>query len=120
LRALGGATVPRVTVILRQAYGGAYITMNSKELGADFSFAWPRARIGIMAATQAVGITHRAEIAAAPDPVAHRRRLAERYAAEHQSAYAAARDGFVDEIITPHETRERLCAALSTFRGKRL
>ncbi|HEX8646196.1 MAG TPA: carboxyl transferase domain-containing protein [Thermoleophilaceae bacterium] len=119
LRAFGGATVPRVSVVLRQAYGGAYITMNARDLGADFAFAWPRARIGIMAATQAVGITHRADIAAAANPAERRQELADEYAAQHQSAYAAARDGFIDEVISPDETRERLCSALTTFVGKR-
>ncbi|HEX8742861.1 MAG TPA: carboxyl transferase domain-containing protein [Thermoleophilaceae bacterium] len=119
LRAFGGASVLRLTVVLRQAYGGAYITMNSKDLGADYAFAWPRARVGIMAAAHAVGIINRREIAAAPDPVARQLELSERYAAEHLSAHAVAREGFVDEVIAPHETRARLAAALRTFGGKR-
>jgi acetyl-CoA carboxylase carboxyltransferase component len=120
LRAFGAATVPRVSVVLRQAYGGAYITMNARDLGADFAFAWPRARIGIMAPAQAVGFTHKAEIAAAEDPAALQTELADRYAAEHQSALAAAKDGFIDEVIPPSETRDRLCSALLTFIGKRM
>jgi acetyl-CoA carboxylase carboxyltransferase component len=118
LHAFARATVPKVTVVLRQAYGGAYITMNSKDLGADFAFAWPRARIGIMGAQQAVGLVHRAEIAAAPDPAGHTLELAERYAEEHQNAHAAAQDGFIDEVIAPHETRDRLARALRTLSGK--
>jgi propionyl-CoA carboxylase beta chain len=71
-----------------------------------------------MAAAQAVGIINRREIAAAPDPAAHHLLLTEQYATDHQSAHAAARDGFIDEIIGPDETRDRLSAALSTFEGK--
>jgi acetyl-CoA carboxylase carboxyltransferase component len=118
LDAFSSATVPRLTVVLRQAYGGAYITMNSKDLGADFAFAWPRARIGIMAALQAVAFMYRREIAAARDPVARQIELSEEYAAEHQNAHAAAAGGFVDEVIAPAETRSRLCAALRTLEGK--
>ena len=119
LHAFARASVPRVTVVLRQAYGGAYITMNAKDLGADFAYAWPRARIGIMDARQAVSIVNRREIAAAADPEAHRIALAERYAAEFQNVQWAAADGFVDEVIAPSETRARLQSALATLRGKR-
>jgi acetyl-CoA carboxylase carboxyltransferase component len=119
LHAFAGATVPRFSVVLRQAYGGAYITMNAKDLGADFAFAWPRARIGIMGASQAVGIIDRREIEAAPDPAARRFELSERYAAEHQNAQSAAAGGFIDEVIAPDETRARLASALRTLGGKR-
>jgi acetyl-CoA carboxylase carboxyltransferase component len=119
LRAFAGATVPRVSVVLRQAYGGAYITMNAKDLGADFAFAWPGAQIGIMAASQAMAITARREIAAAGDPQARLVELSERYAAEHQNAHAAAGEGFVDEVIEPTETRARLAAALRVLGRKR-
>lgn len=112
------AEVPKLTVVVRQAYGGGFITMNSKELGADFSFAWPRATIGIMGARQAVGITHRREIAASDNPREELQRLAESYATERQSAQAAARDGVVDELLAPSETRERLIAALGALRSK--
>jgi acetyl-CoA carboxylase carboxyltransferase component len=113
------AEVPKLTVVLRQAYGGGFITMNCKELGADFAFAWPRARIGIMGAPQAVGITRRREIAASDDPRAMLERLAEQYAVEHLGAQAAARDGVVDELVAPSETRGRLIAALDALRAKR-
>jgi acetyl-CoA carboxylase carboxyltransferase component len=113
------AEVPKLTVVLRQAYGGGFITMNCKELGADFAFAWPRATIGIMGAKQAVGITHRREIAAARDPQATLARLSASYAEEHQAAQAAARDGVVDELVPPSETRARLIAALDAMRAKR-
>jgi acetyl-CoA carboxylase carboxyltransferase component len=113
------AEVPKLTVVVRQAYGGGFITMNCKELGADFAFAWPRARIGIMGAKQAVGITQRREIAAADDPRATLERLAEQYAVEHQGARAAACDGVIDELVAPSETRDRLSAALDALRAKR-
>jgi acetyl-CoA carboxylase carboxyltransferase component len=113
------AEVPKLTVVIRQAYGGGFITMNCKELGADFAFAWPGARIGIMGAKQAVGITQRREIAAADDPQATLDLLAEQYAVAHQSADSAARDGVIDELIAPSETRSRLIAALDALRAKR-
>jgi acetyl-CoA carboxylase carboxyltransferase component len=114
LRAFAGATVPRVTVVLRKAYGGAVITMNSKELGADMVFAWPGAEIGIMAASQAVGIVERRRLADAESPQL-RDRLADAYAAEHLTADAAAASGFVDEVIEPDATAERLAWALAAL-----
>jgi acetyl-CoA carboxylase carboxyltransferase component len=119
LHAFASAEVPRVTVVLRQAYGGAYITMNAKDLGADFAFAWPRARIGIMAAPQAIRITCRREVSAANDPERCLQVLSERYAAEHQNAQAAAREGFIDEVILPAETRDRLIGTLAALSNKR-
>ncbi|MFL5911863.1 MAG: acyl-CoA carboxylase subunit beta [Gaiellaceae bacterium] len=113
------AEVSKLTVVLRQGYGGGFITMNCKELGADFAFAWPRARIGIMGAAQAIGITHRREIAAADDADATRMRLAEQYAEEHLGAQAAAHKGVIDELVAPSETRGRLIAALDALRAKR-
>src|SRR3954462_15202595 len=96
LRAFSEARVPRLTVVLRKAYGGAYITMNSKDLGAHLTFAWPGAELGVMAARQAVRIIHKAE----PDPD----RLPDRSASEHLGAYVAARTGFIDEVIAPADT----------------
>jgi len=119
LRAFIEAEVPKLTVVLRQAYGGGFITMNSRELGADLAFAWPGARIGVLGAAQAVGIVHRREIEAAEDPEAERVLLADRYVAEHLDARVAARDGVVDELIEPARTRERLIAALAAFCGAR-
>jgi acetyl-CoA carboxylase carboxyltransferase component len=114
LRAFAGANVPRVTVVLRKAYGGAVITMNSKDLGADHVFAWPSAEIGIMAARQAVGIVNRRELEA-DGAGALRAELAAAYASAHLGADAAAADGFVDEVIEPGETRARLAFALSVL-----
>ena len=115
LHAFAEATVPRLTVVLRKAYGGAYITMNSKDLGAHLSFAWPSAQIGVMGAEQAIGIVRRRDLADAEDPDAVRRRLAAEYADEHLSAAAAAREGFVDEVIEPADTRARLAWGLSSL-----
>jgi acetyl-CoA carboxylase carboxyltransferase component len=113
LRAFAQATVPRLTVVLRKAYGGAYITMNSKDLGAHLTFAWPQAELGVMAARQAVGIIHRRELAASPPDA--RDRLADRYADEHLGAIVAAGNGFIDEVIEPAETRQRLAWGLATL-----
>jgi acetyl-CoA carboxylase carboxyltransferase component len=91
--------------------------MNSKDLGADLALAWPDAQIGIMGAKQAVGIVNRREIAAADDPEAEHDRLADAYAADHVSAEVAAREGFIDELVTPGETRRRLAGALNGLSG---
>lgn len=112
VRAFAAATVPRMTVVLRKAYGGAFIAMNSKGLGADLVLAWPNAEIGIMGADPAIGIIHRRVLAAAPDPVAERRALAAAYAEEHLGAAAAAESGVIDEVVEPHETRRRLIGAV--------
>jgi acetyl-CoA carboxylase carboxyltransferase component len=117
LHAFAEAVVPKLTVVLRKAYGGAYICMNSKDLGADLALAWPDAEIGIMAPKQAVGVVHRRALADAVDPAAERDRLAADYADEHLSAGVAAQQGFIDEIVSPVDTRARLAAALSTLSG---
>jgi acetyl-CoA carboxylase carboxyltransferase component len=120
VRAFAGATVPRLTVVLRKAYGGAYIAMNSRDLGADMVFAWPGAEIGIMGSQAAVGIIHRGELAAAEDPAEARETLATAYAGEQLRASVAARRGFVDEVIQPSETRDRLARALAALDDTRL
>jgi acetyl-CoA carboxylase carboxyltransferase component len=112
LRSFARARVPRVTVTLRQAYGGAHIVMNSRDLGADLTLAWPDAAIGVMGAGQAVEITDRRALAAGADADA----LAARYAAEHLPVQRAATAGFVDEVIDPRETRDRLVCALGEWR----
>ncbi|HET9074721.1 MAG TPA: carboxyl transferase domain-containing protein [Solirubrobacteraceae bacterium] len=115
VRAFAAATVPRVTVVLRKSFGGAYITMNSKELGADYVFAWPQAELGVMGARPAVGIIHRRALAAADDPEALRDELAAEYASEHLAPTTAAAMGEIDEIIAPAQTRRRLAWALRTL-----
>jgi acetyl-CoA carboxylase carboxyltransferase component len=117
LRAFASADVPKLTVILRKAYGGAYITMNSKDLGSDLVLAWPGAELGIMSARAAVGIVHRRELAVAGDVDSELARLADVYAGEHLRAAAAASAGHVDEIVEPRETRARLAWALRTLAG---
>jgi len=112
VRAFASAEAPKLTVVLRKAYGGAYITMNSRDLGADLVLSWPEAELGIMSARAAVGIVHRRALRAAGDPEGERARLADAYAAEHLRADAAAAAGFVDEIVAPAETRQRLAGAL--------
>jgi acetyl-CoA carboxylase carboxyltransferase component len=89
--------------------------MNSKDLGAHLAFAWPSAQIGVMGAEQAIGIVRRRDLAEADDPDAVRGRLAAEYAEEHLSAAAAARAGFIDEVIDPVDTRARLAWSLSTL-----
>lgn len=119
VHAFAEATVPRMTVILRKSFGGAFITMNSKDLGADCVYAWPQAEIGVMGAKPAVGIVHRHALAAAPDPDAERERLAAEYARDHLRAEVAVRAGYVDELITPMETRSRLAWSLRSLEGAR-
>jgi acetyl-CoA carboxylase carboxyltransferase component len=111
--AFAEATVPKISIVLRKAFGGAYITMNAKDLGADFAFGWPGAEIGIMAARQAVRIVNRRELDGAHDGMVSE--LAERYAEGHMSVDVALRDGFLDELVEPSETRARLIAALATL-----
>jgi acetyl-CoA carboxylase carboxyltransferase component len=115
VHAFAEAAVPRVTVILRKAFGGAFITMNSKDLGADYVFAWPQAEIGVMGARPAVGIIHRRELASAHDPDAARERLVDEYAESHLRPQVAAREGYVDELIAPADTRARLAWALTSL-----
>jgi acetyl-CoA carboxylase carboxyltransferase component len=115
LRAFAAARVPKMTLVLRKAFGGAFIAMNSKELGADMTFAWPRAELGVMGARQAVGIVHRRDIAGAPDPDAAAAVLARAYAEEHLGARQAAALGAIDEVVAPSETRARLAAALDVL-----
>jgi acetyl-CoA carboxylase carboxyltransferase component len=119
VHAFAEATVPRVTVILRKAFGGAFITMNSKDLGADYVFAWPQSEIGVMGAKPAVGIIHRRELKAAADPDAARERLAADYANAHLRPQVAASMGYVDELIAPCDTRSRLAWALQSLAASR-
>ncbi|HEU4481211.1 MAG TPA: acyl-CoA carboxylase subunit beta [Actinomycetota bacterium] len=119
LYAFSEATVPRMTVITRKAYGGAYVVMNSKHIRADVSFAWPSAQIAVMGAEGAVGIIHRKEIAAADDADAKRTELIEDYTEKFSNPYIAAERGYVDDVIPPQETRRVLVRSLEMLRSKR-
>ena len=119
LYAYAEATVPKLTVITRKAYGGAYVVMNSRAVRADVVFAWPTAQIAVMGAQGAVNIIHRREIAGAPDPTERNEELKHEYEAQFNNPYVAAERGFVDEVIEPRETRPRLIRALEMLRTKR-
>jgi propionyl-CoA carboxylase beta chain len=118
LYAYSEATVPKVTVITRKAYGGAYVVMSSKYLGTDVTYAWPSAEIAVLGAMGAVNILYKKEIESAPDPAAAREKLANDYRAKFNNPYYAASTGYVDDIIEPKETRPKIIAALSALRDK--
>ena len=113
------ATVPKVTVITRKAYGGAYDVMGSKHLGGDLSLAWPTAQIAVMGAQGAVNILYRKELAEAGDPEAERARLIAEYDETLANPYLAAERGYVDRVIMPSETRQQVVLALRALRNKR-
>ena len=119
LYAFAESTVPRMTVITRKAYGGAYLVMNSKHLRADASFAWPTAEIAVMGAEGAVNVVFKKEIDQADDPAARRAELITEYRDKFSTPYAAAERGFIDDVIQPAETRPRLIKALRMLSTKR-
>ena len=119
LYAFAEATVPRMTVITRKAYGGAYLVMNSKHLRADVSFAWPTAEIAVMGPEGAVNVIHRKELESSADPDADRARLIGEYQDAFANPYVAAERGFIDDVIEPAETRVRLVRALRMLGTKR-
>jgi propionyl-CoA carboxylase beta chain len=119
LYAFAEATVPKVTVIVRKAYGGAYDVMNSKHVRADYNFAWPTAEIAVMGPDGAVNIIHRAKLAAAADPVARKAELVEEYRTTFANPYRAAELGFVDAVMRPETTRKVLIDVFSTLENKR-
>jgi acetyl-CoA carboxylase carboxyltransferase component len=113
------ATVPRIQIITRKAYGGAYVVMNSKSIGADLAFAWPSAELAVMGPQGAVEILYRRELQTAADPIARRSELVEDYTERFANPYVAAERGFVDDVIDPAETRVKLIAGLEVLRTKR-
>jgi propionyl-CoA carboxylase beta chain len=119
LYAFSEATVPKITVITRKAYGGAYVVMNSKHLRADASFAWPTAEIAVMGSEGAVNVIFRKEIQKAEDPQAKRSELIAQYEEQFGNPYVAAERGFVDDVIEPAETRPKLIQTLRMLRTKR-
>ncbi len=118
LYAFSEATVPRVTVITRKAYGGAYDVMNSKHIGADMNFAWPNAEIAVMGAKGAAEIIFKREIASAEDPEAKWKEKEAEYAELFANPYSAAERGFVDEVILPKDTRRKLIKAFAMLENK--
>ena len=118
LHAYSEATVTKINVVTRKAYGGGYNGMCSKEIGADYVMAWPSAEIAVMGAEGACNIIYRREIAGAKDPAAKRKELADSYEAQFNNPYFAANLGIVDEIIPPRETRRRVVALLDAFKDK--
>lgn len=118
LYAFSEATVPRVTVITRKAYGGAYDVMNSKHIGADFNFAWPTAEIAVMGAKGASEIIFKKEISEAVDPTAKLAEKEAEYAELFANPYSAAKRGFIDEVILPENTRRKLLKAFSILENK--
>jgi len=119
LYAFAEATVPRMTVITRKAYGGAYLVMNSKHLRADVSLAWPTAEIAVMGPDAAVNVVFRKEIEKAEDPATRRAELIAEYERKFANPYVAAERGFIDDVIEPAETRPRLVKALRMLATKR-
>ena len=118
LYAYSEATVPKITVILRKAYGGAYVALNSKAIGADLVFAWPNAEIAVMGAAGAANIIHAGEIAKSSDPEATRAAKIEEYKEKFANPYVAASRGMVDDVIDPRETRIKLIQALDMLSTK--
>jgi propionyl-CoA carboxylase beta chain len=118
LYAYAEATVPKITLITRKAYGGAYDVMSSKHLRADFNFAWPTAEIAVMGPEGAVNIIYKRELAGSDSPAELRAQLMEDYTARFENPYAAAERGYIDDVIEPHETRPRLITALHLLASK--
>ncbi len=118
LYAFSEATVPRVTVITRKAYGGAYDVMNSKHIGADMNYAWPTAEVAVMGAKGAAEIIFRKEIAAAEDPEARLQEKIDEYTEKFANPYLAAERGYVDEVILPQDTRAKLITAFEMLKNK--
>lgn len=118
LYAYSEATVPKITLIMRKAFGGAYIAMNSKGMGADVVFAWPIAQIAVMGAEGAVGILHKKAIMEADDPEAEQAKLVAEYEEHFMTPYIAAQRGFIDEVILPEETRKKLSESFFALKDK--
>ena len=116
LFAYGEATVPKVTVITRKAYGGAYDVMSSKHLRGDFNYAWPTAEIAVMGARGATEIIHRADLGDSERIAQHVTDYEKRFA----NPFVAAEKGFIDEVIIPSSSRRRVCRAFASLRGKSL
>ena len=113
------ATVPRIQVITRKAYGGAYVVMDSKSVGSDLSFAWPTAELAVMGPQGAVEILHRRELQSAADPESKKTELVDDYTERFANPYIAAERGYIDDVIDPSETRKKIIAGFSVLKSKR-
>ena len=113
------ATVPRIQVITRKAYGGAYVVMDSKSVGSDLCFAWPTAELAVMGPQGAVEVVYRRELQAAADPIARRNELVDEYTERYANPYIAAERGYIDDVIDPADTRIKLIAGLELLQSKR-
>ncbi len=116
LFAFGEATVPKVTVLMRKCYGGAYVVMSSKHLRGDINYAWPTAEVAVMGAKGAVEILYRSELGDADKIAARVKDYEDRFA----NPFVAAEKGFIDEVIMPQSTRKRVCRAFASLRQKKL
>jgi acetyl-CoA carboxylase carboxyltransferase component len=118
LYAYAEATVPKISIVTRKAYGGAYVVMSSKYMGTDINFAWPSAEIAVMGADGAVNILYRKQISESSAPVEERKQVMQQYREQFLNPYAAAEHGYIDEVIEPAETRQRIITALHALRDK--
>ncbi len=112
--------MPKITVVTRKAYGGAYDVMSSKHMLADFNFAWPQAEVAVMGPEGAVNIIYRKDLASSPTPDERRAKLIADYKARFANPYTAAERGYIDDVIAPHKTRPTLITALETLQTKRV
>ena len=112
------ATVPKISIILRKAYGGAYIVMGSKHLRGDINYAWPSAEIAVMGPEGAVNIINRRQIADSENPESQREELVENYKNQFANPYIAANRGYIDDVINPSETREKIISSLEMLENK--
>jgi propionyl-CoA carboxylase beta chain len=120
LYAFTEATVPKLTVVTRKAYGGAYDVMNSKHMLADYNVAWPTAEVAVMGPEGAVNIIYRKDISTSPTPDERRQKLIDDYKAHFANPYSAAERGYIDDVIEPHQTRPKLIKALRMLESKRV
>ena len=118
LYAYSEATVPKITVIIRKAYGGGYIAMNSRHLRADFVFAWPTAEIAVMGPDGAIAILFRKELNEAEDPALLKKELTDKYREEVTNPYIADEKGYIDEVIDPAVTKQKIASSLKALERK--
>jgi acetyl-CoA carboxylase carboxyltransferase component len=118
LYAYAEATAPKVSVVTRKAYGGAYVALSSKYIGTDICYAWPSAEIAVMGAEGGTNILYRKMIETSNDPTAERKKYEQEYAETYLNPYLAAQAGYIDDVIEPAETRQKLIEALDALQNK--